>query len=174
MVNNMANATNVSFTPRTELVTSDDGSTAAIGKPMPVLIVGDGRDHNEIKREEVAEGSFSWLSCSGPRSCAGAACDGIRKVPEVMGKYVPDTEAIRRSLDVRKWSGYESVVNAIVRPPRAYYNYGSMGPLSLSLHGMRYQRQDLVLVNDRAMRHKATLHGALARGRRHGPACGDL
>jgi len=50
---------------------------------------------------------------------------------------VQDIQAMRNSLDVRKWSGYESVVNAIVRPPRAYYNYGAMGPLTLSLHGMR-------------------------------------
>jgi len=89
---------------------------------------------------------------NGSRSCAGDALVVLRSVPAVWGRYAPDTEAIRRSLDVRKWSGYESVVNAIVRPPRAYYNYGSMGPLSLSLHGMRYQRQDPVLVNDRNMR----------------------
>jgi len=139
----MTNSGVITFTPR-ELIHANSDLTSAVGKPQA-------RPEQAAQGEEESSSS-SWFSCAGPRSCAGDALVVLRSVPAVWGRYAPDTEAIRRSLDGRKWSGYESVVNAIVRPPRAYYNYGSMGPLSLSLHGMRYQRQDLVLVNDRNMR----------------------
>ena len=88
--------------------------------------------------------------CGSSSICMGRGCDDFVVDPM---KFVNDidTDALRNSLDVKKWSGYESVVNAIVRPPRAFYNYGALGRGSLTLNGMAYIRQDLDLKNDRNM-----------------------
>ena len=48
--------------------------------------------------------------------------------------------------------GYEELVNAIIRPPRADYEMTDLGPVTFEWHGRFFKRVDLELVNPRGMR----------------------
>ena len=48
--------------------------------------------------------------------------------------------------------GYQELVNAIIRPPRAEYEVEHLGPPAFEWHGARFRRTDLELVNERGMR----------------------
>ena len=48
--------------------------------------------------------------------------------------------------------GYNQLVNAIIRPPRANYEIGALGPERFRLRGRRYVRCDFELVNERGMK----------------------
>ena len=45
--------------------------------------------------------------------------------------------------------GYEELVNAIIRPPRADYDPARLGPTEFEFCGRSYRREDLVLRNAR-------------------------
>ena len=47
--------------------------------------------------------------------------------------------------------GYDELVNAIIRPPRAEYDIERLGPKEFSFCGKQYMRTDLVLVNQRGL-----------------------
>jgi len=46
-------------------------------------------------------------------------------------------------------NGYAELVNAIIRPPRAEYDFADLGPTNFEWHGRPFQRVDLELVNPR-------------------------
>ncbi|KAH8067694.1 palmitoyl-(protein) hydrolase [Aureococcus anophagefferens] len=47
--------------------------------------------------------------------------------------------------------GYDELVNAIIRPPRAEYDIERLGPREFAFCGKQYMRTDLVLVNQRGL-----------------------
>ena len=47
--------------------------------------------------------------------------------------------------------GYEQLINAIIRPPRAEYDPRDMGPKRFQISGFKFQRVDITLKNDRGM-----------------------
>ena len=47
--------------------------------------------------------------------------------------------------------GYEELVNAIIRPPRADYDPARLGPTEFEFCGRSYRREDLVLRNARGL-----------------------
>ncbi|KAJ8600519.1 hypothetical protein CTAYLR_009207 [Chrysophaeum taylorii] len=47
--------------------------------------------------------------------------------------------------------GYDELVNAIIRPPRAEYDVERLGPTCFTFCGRTYRRTDLVLVNPRGL-----------------------
>jgi pimeloyl-ACP methyl ester carboxylesterase len=49
-------------------------------------------------------------------------------------------------------TGYAEAVNAIIRPPRARYSLGELGPPKFTLGGLRYQRTDFVQTNARGLK----------------------
>ena len=49
-------------------------------------------------------------------------------------------------------NGYQELVNAIIRPPRADYEMTDLGPVTFEWHGRFFKRVDLELVNPRGMR----------------------
>ena len=85
---------------------------------------------------------------------------------------VDDDEAGPSSYWDMASNGYQELVNAIIRPPRAEYDMDDLGPASFEWHGHAFQRVDLELVNPRGMR-LACSHGSpapyllLARGTDH-------
>ena len=48
--------------------------------------------------------------------------------------------------------GYEQLINAIIRPPRAEYDPRDMGPKDFQISGFKFERVDLVLKNERGMK----------------------
>lgn len=48
--------------------------------------------------------------------------------------------------------GYNELVNAIIRPPRAEYTLAMLGPKRFSIRGKRYIREDITLTNKRGMK----------------------
>ncbi|KAK7233336.1 palmitoyl-(protein) hydrolase [Aureococcus anophagefferens] len=65
---------------------------------------------------------------------------------------VDDDEAGPSSYWDMASNGYQELVNAIIRPPRAEYDMDDLGPASFEWHGHAFQRVDLELVNPRGMR----------------------
>lgn len=47
--------------------------------------------------------------------------------------------------------GYDQLVNAIIRPPRAQYDLRALGPEEFSFQGRKFARADFDLLNDREM-----------------------
>ena len=47
--------------------------------------------------------------------------------------------------------GYDELVNAIIRPPRADYDPARLGPTEFEFCGRSYRREDLVLRNARGL-----------------------
>lgn len=47
--------------------------------------------------------------------------------------------------------GYDELVNAIIRPPRAEYDIERLGPSCFTFYGRTYRRTDLTLVNQRGL-----------------------
>jgi hypothetical protein len=48
--------------------------------------------------------------------------------------------------------GYEQLINAIVRPPRAEYDLRDLGPTHFQISGCKFERVDLILKNERNMK----------------------
>ena len=74
-------------------------------------------------------------------SAASAAGDG--------GAPAPDAAARRPSYFTMLSQGYDQLVNAIIRPPRAEMTHAQLGPSAFTFRGRRFARHDLQLVNPR-------------------------
>ncbi|KAH8044381.1 palmitoyl-(protein) hydrolase [Aureococcus anophagefferens] len=60
-------------------------------------------------------------------------------------------------------NGYQELVNAIIRPPRAEYDMDDLGPASFEWHGHAFQRVDLELLAEELVQ-KARDHGLSVPG----------
>ena len=67
-----------------------------------------------------------------------------------------DVEATPQRPKISYWQmirgGYNELVNAIIRPPRANYELEALGPPKFRLRGQRIIREDIELVNDRGLK----------------------
>lgn len=54
-------------------------------------------------------------------------------------------------LNPYSWTGYERIVNAIIRPPRASYTIDQLGPPRVLINGVRFERREITLTNSRGL-----------------------
>ncbi|KAK7230474.1 palmitoyl-(protein) hydrolase [Aureococcus anophagefferens] len=76
---------------------------------------------------------------------------------------VDDDEAGPSSYWDMASNGYQELVNAIIRPPRAEYDMDDLGPASFEWHGHAFQRVDLELLAEELVQ-KARDHGLSVPG----------
>ena len=56
---------------------------------------------------------------------------------------------LSNSMHLLKKAGYQELVNAIIRPPRAQYDVSALGPVEFDFVGKAFKRIDFRLLNDR-------------------------
>jgi len=99
-----------------------------------------------------SNGSNSQSHRGNSRSNSSSSASGEIEAPIGLG------QRISQNIEMAK-KGYESLVHAIIRPPRAQYQMEQLGPSDFTFLGRRYHRDDIELLSSNTMTHNTGADG---------------